>query len=244
MVMTDAELARAHAPILYFDRAEPFLPSRVGYSVFRAPVDSAVDPRRALAGPSPLSFDLPNLAAVVEYGVWWDWDIQHLYELEAAWVYVGTAGDVLRVEASWHGGFHEMRVRGEPPLEGARPILYPQPGKHAFAPDPAWFDPQEHYVEACRDRPGAMGLHVTPLFAGRIRRAAGDDERVREYLQARAFIPAFIFDQEFRIGAEHLCPWPELEAWIPGRVAELAADLAAGREPGSPASGARTDAAG
>ena len=79
-------------------------------------------------------FDLPGLEAIIEYGIWWDWEIQHLYELEAAWVYVGD-GSVLRVEASWHGRFHEMLIEGKPPLRGQRPVLYSQPGKHAFAPE-------------------------------------------------------------------------------------------------------------
>jgi hypothetical protein len=221
-------LALAHAPILLFDRAEPFLPSRVGFSVFRQPGDSRADYRRTLQGVAPLAFDLPGLDTVIEYGIWWDYDIQHLYELEAAWVYVDAAGDVLRVEASWHGGFHVIEVDGAPPLREGRPLLHSQPGKHAFAPSPEWFMPHERFIEPCRDRAGAMGLHVTPLFQGRITKAEGDDERVRAHLQRLAFTPAFVFDQEFPIGAEQLCPWPELEAWIPGRVAELAAAL---REP-------------
>ncbi len=88
----DAALAAAHAPILRFDRAEPFLPKRVGYQVLREPADSGVDYRRTRSGPVPLRFDLAGLDAVVEYGIWWDWDIQHLYGLEAAWVYRGRGG--------------------------------------------------------------------------------------------------------------------------------------------------------
>src|SRR5262245_37989710 len=85
-VTSDFELAARHAPILFFDHEEPFRPSRVGYSVLREPADSPVDPRRRLDGPTPLRFDLSGLEAVIEYGIWWDWDIQHLYELEAVWV--------------------------------------------------------------------------------------------------------------------------------------------------------------
>src|SRR5687767_12178861 len=102
--MNDAELAEYHAPILRFDREEKFLPSRVGYTVLRAPADSSADPRRRLDGAAPLCFGLSRLEAIIEYGIWWDWDIQHLYELEAAWVYWGL-GEVLMVEASWHGHF-------------------------------------------------------------------------------------------------------------------------------------------
>lgn len=221
----DLQLAATHAPILRFDRAEPFLPSRVGFNVFRTPADSEVDYRRLLKGPSPLRFDAPGVATILEYGIWWDWDIQHLYELEATWVYLDAQGAVQRVEASWHGQFHEMRVSGHPPLQDVRPVLFSQPGKHAFAPSPDWFTPHEHYTEPCLRRPGVMGLHVTPLFQGLIEKQPGDDERVLRYLQSLAFTPTFLFDQEFPITEEHLCPWPELKAWIPGRVAELAQGL-------------------
>jgi hypothetical protein len=226
--MTDHELALAHAPILLFDRREPFLPSRVGYTVLREPADSPVDFRRQRDGPTPLAFDVRGLDAVIEYAIWWDWDIQHLYELEAAWVYRGAEGEVLRVEASWHGRFNSMEVNGAPPLRGARPVLYSQPGKHAFAASPDWFTPAEEFTEPCRDQPGTMGVLVTELFRGKISKTAADDRRVHQYLRRQAFTPSFVFDEEFAIQEEELCPWPELEAWIPRRVAEVLKELRAG----------------
>ena len=33
--VNDLELARRHAPIVYFDAAEPFLPELVGYQLLR-----------------------------------------------------------------------------------------------------------------------------------------------------------------------------------------------------------------
>src|SRR5687768_6698748 len=99
--MNDLELARRHAPIVYFDAAEPFLPQMVGYAVLRQP------------GPSPsferyLALDVPaassaegggRAAAVIEYALWTDWDIQHLYELEHVWSYVDADGKLLFAEA-------------------------------------------------------------------------------------------------------------------------------------------------
>jgi putative hydrolase of the HAD superfamily len=227
----DARWAAEHAPVLCFDREEPFLPSRVGYTVLREPSDSLVDPRRTLGASHPLRIDLSGLEAPIEYGIWWDWDIQHLYDLEAAWVYLGTQG-VLCVEASWHGRFHEMQVNGRLPMRGLRPMLYSQPGKHAFAPDPSWFEPREKFIEPCRDTPGSMGVLVTELFRGRIVKTAEDDARAAAYLQARAFTPSFVFDQQIVVGREHLCPWPELEAWIPGRVRTIMEELRDGRSLG------------
>lgn len=223
-MLTDAALAARHAPIICFDRAEPFLPSRAGFSVLRHPFDSHVDPRRTLAGPQPLRFDLPGLEAILEYGIWWDWDIEHLYELEAAWVYLG-GGNVLSVEASWHGRFHTMEVNDQPPLRGARPVLYSQPGKHAFAPEASWFAPVEKFTAPCRDTAGSMGVLVTALFEGRIAKSAADDARAAAYLRSRAFTPTFLFDNEFSLAPEHLCPWAELRSWIPGRVERVMQEL-------------------
>ena len=230
LIAIDAQLAARHAPILLFDRHEPFLPSRVGYSVLQAPADSPVDPRRQLNGPHPLRFDLPGFEAVIEYGIWWDWDIQHLYELEAAWVYL-AGGAVARVEASWHGRFHEMIVDGRLPLRGTRPVLYSQPGKHALASEPSRFTPSEEFIEPCRDTPGSMGVLVTSLFEDQLVKSLADDARAATYLRSHAFIPSFVFDQQFEVEPEHLCPWTELEQWIPGRVRRIMEMLRDGRDP-------------
>ncbi|WP_449394865.1 hypothetical protein [Devosia riboflavina] len=71
----DIELARRLAPVIRFGDNEPFLPSRVGISVLTAP-------GRSPSATLDITFE-PGVAKVVEYAIWWDWDIQHLYELEA-----------------------------------------------------------------------------------------------------------------------------------------------------------------
>jgi hypothetical protein len=39
-------------------------------------------------------------ALAIEYAIWWDWDIGHLYELEHVWVYLDADRQVIRGEAS------------------------------------------------------------------------------------------------------------------------------------------------
>src|SRR5689334_11010671 len=88
----DYDLARRHAPRLRFDRSEPFLPSVVGYTVFRQAGQSPSFPREVT---------LPARAALaIEYAIWWDWDIQHLYELEHIWVYLDAGEQIVAVDAS------------------------------------------------------------------------------------------------------------------------------------------------
>ena len=72
---------------------EPFLPLVVGYTVFR---EAAKSPS------SKFPID-PEGGIAIEYAIWWDWDIQHLYELEHVWVYLDADENLLKVEASAHG---------------------------------------------------------------------------------------------------------------------------------------------
>ena len=139
--MTDYDLALATRAGPAVRPAEPFLPSRVGFDVFRAPADFPGGLPPDAGQRRRIDFDLPGLAAVVEYGIWWDWDIQHLYELEAAWVYLDGHGDVLRVDASWHGSFHEMRVGDAPPLRGPRPLLLLPAGQARAGAEPGVVHP-------------------------------------------------------------------------------------------------------
>src|SRR5215211_7702353 len=152
----DLDLARRYAPVIYFDAAEPFLPLYAGYTVFR------------FAGPSPsfpryITLEQPAVLAV-EYALWWDWDIQHLYELEHAWVFVDTAGMVVGVESSQHGA----SAVGSFALQGGRPVLYAEPGKHALASERAsLLERRSRTAFECGLRAGIGGVWVTPLFHNR-----------------------------------------------------------------------------
>ena len=210
----DHEVALRYAPLIRFDRREPFLPSAVGYSVFRCDGQSASFPREIALG--------DNVACVIEYAIWWDWDIQHLYELEHAWVSVDADGGVVDLEASWHGRFNRMRAEnGALPLQDGRPLLYSEPGKHAFAPSPArLLDRKARTVASCGTQAGKMGVHVTPLFAGIIdQRKPLQNRLVHTYLERNRFEPTFDFSQRFDLRAAVFVPWRSLFRWIPGRVA-------------------------
>lgn len=209
----DLALAVRYAPILRFDAREPFLPLAAGFTVFRESGPSPSFPRRIeLHAGEELA---------IEYAIWWDWDIGHVYELEHVWVYLDPAGRVVRGDASWHGGYHDMAVDGRPPLSGERLTVCSEPGKHAFAPSPAWFEARADVTRhSCGPSAGVMGVHVTPLFAGRIHsRTPLGNQLVQSYLERRAFEPSFDFDQVYPLPEEVLVPWPRLDAWIPARVA-------------------------
>lgn len=232
--VTDAayRLARQYMPILMLDDNEPFRPVVVGYHVFTESGPSPSFPRTVQPEVSGNHgnadgerFDVrpARCKFVIEYAFWWDWDIQHLYELEHAWVYVGDTGRVEKVEASWHGQFRDMRV-GEDDgavLRGHRPVLYVKPGKHAFAPTPKHFEPlRDEIVAVCGRMAGAAGVWETQLYAGKLPPNTPLARRlVHTYLDAKKFVPSFVFNTEDTGETWHLVPWAALEAWIPARIA-------------------------
>ncbi len=210
----DHELALRHAPLIRFDAGEPFFPSVAGYTIFRE------------SGPSPSFPQLITLerdvTTVIEYAIWWDWDIGHLYELEHVWVYLDKDEGLLGAYASWHGDLHEMLDdTGRLPTEQGRALVYSEPGKHAFAAAPSWYDKREDSTRrSCGKHAGKGGVHVTPLFKGIITTRTPQNNRlVHTYLARNSFIPAYDFTTLFALESVPLVPWQNLFEWIPRRVA-------------------------
>jgi glycerophosphoryl diester phosphodiesterase len=219
----DRNLAARYAPIIQFDAREPFLPLAVGYTVFRESVPSPSFPRRI----ELVDAGRPPAALAIEYAIWWDWDIQHLYELEHVWVYLDTSGQVVGAEASWHGGYHNMAVNGSLPLTGERLTLFSEPGKHAFAPGRDWLEARLPLTQkSCSRSAGRGGVWVTPLFRGIIKAKTPQADRlVHTYLEKLAFEPGMEFTQIYAVPPETLVTWPALFEWIPQRVAGWVAEL-------------------
>lgn len=210
---TDYKLALAHAPRIRFDQHEPFLPLAAGYTVFRESAPSPSFPRHIEL--------FAGTYSVIEYAIWWDWDIQHLYELEHIWVYLNADEQVTSVEASWHGGYNVMLDGGGmPPLEDGRVRVFSEPGKHAFAATDETLYAREKITRySCGVHAGKAGVHVTPLFDGVItNRTPLNNQLVHTYLERQAFQPTYAFTQVFALERVPLVPWPNLNAWIPGRV--------------------------
>ncbi len=213
----DRALAARHAPIIQFDEREPFLPLAAGYTIFRTDAHSPSFPRQV----EMTAAGQPPAALAIEYAIWWDWDIGHLYELEHVWVYLDQDEQVVRAEASWHGEYHDLAVDGALRLADGRVQIYSEPGKHAFAPVTDRLDERAPRTRrSCGRLAGAGGVWVTPLFAGELSelRTPYANTLVRTYLQHHAFEPTWQFDQRFEITGDMLVPWPALAAWIPGRV--------------------------
>lgn len=210
-----AKLAASHRPVLRCCRSEPYPPSRIGWFVATRPTRS----------PST-DFDLyPRGAAVIEYVIWCDWDIGHLYDLEHVWVHVDEEGSVLAVEGSQHGRRVELP---DCVVEAGRPIVYLEPGKHAVWSNPGAMAPEFPRIAAqCGAFAGAEGVHVDNPFGerGEITATPFDHRLARLKLKRDAFRPAFDFSGPLPSETAPLVPWTELAAWIPGRVRSLISDL-------------------
>lgn len=219
--LADDALAARHLPVLRLDAREPYRPTRAGYTVFRG------------AGQSPSSKFVvePQGAVTIEYAIWYDWDIGHLYDLEHVWVHLDADGGVAAIEASQHGRRAPMLLPGgQLPLAGHRPILFVEPGKHAH-----WADAASLVAEAgetlrlqCGPLAGVEGVHRGNPFAqaGAYRASPLSDRLARLKMIGDSFAPSFAFTASSDDGdGLRAMPWPDLAAYIPARVEALMAEL-------------------
>lgn len=219
----DMDLAHRHRPLLRMDAAEPFPPLAAGYTAYRQEAQSVSS-----------KFTIrPVAAAVIEYAIWYDWDIQHLYDLEHVWVHVDDNGRVVKVEASRHGARKRMvQPNGCAPVCNGRPVLFIEPGKHAH-----WADPDEMREKAgtlieamCGAFAGDHGIHLSNRFSdqGLISATPLENRLARLKMKRAAFKPSWKFEREVDEDEGFvLIPWSSLEAWIPLRVAKCVRALPA-----------------
>lgn len=209
----DMQLARQYAPILCFDEKEPFFPVLVGVTVFDKPGPSPSFPREIRFG--------EDVAHAIEYAIYWDYDIGHLYELEHAWVYVGKDGAVVDAEASFHGRYLKAILPARDNVEGSRVVLYSQPGKHAFLPRAELMYLIPNLMQAPNEGAGDAGLIQTSAFKGCYEVGKERDALVSRYLKTKAFVPSMRFAR-WTFPEESFITWAQLAAQVPARIeAEL-----------------------
>jgi len=215
-LISDADLAARHLPRLMLDAEEPYAPGAIGWTVARAP----------MASPSSKFALDPAGGTLIEYAIWYDWDIGHLYDLEHVWVRLGADGAVAEVTASFHGQRVPMDAAGGlPRMDGTRPVLFAEPGKHAH-----WADPGAMALRggaairaACGDKAGHEGVHRGNRFyeSGGYSVSPLSDRLAKRKMQRDAFCPQFRFTRSSDDVPPEMMQWPALEASIPGRVTAL-----------------------
>ncbi|MGD0031919.1 hypothetical protein SLT67_11200 [Paenibacillus illinoisensis] len=211
------EKAMSYAPILMFDQNEPFYPDLVGISLLEKPGPSTSFRREIL-------FPIEAVQFVIEYAIWWDYEIGHLYEMEHVWIYVGHDGEVVDCEASFHGKVLRGMLKDRVNMVDRHVCLYSQPGKHAFSPLPVVFELLPDLYSAAGIQAGCDGLLVNDLFKNYIETNEVIDARVRKYLQTKAFVPTMQFE-EYLLGPEKFVTWDRLYEMIPQRIRSRLAEL-------------------
>jgi hypothetical protein len=208
-------LASHYAPIIQLDANEPFRPLAAGYTIFLQDAQSpSFDRRIRLKRGRGHEAD-----RVIEYAIWWDWDINHLYELEHIWVYVNSTGEIVNIEGSWHGDVKSLVHDGRIKVQGNHPVVCSEPGKHAFAIGIDQFRERQQRIPGITSRfAGGSGIVLTGLFDGEIWRTPPWDRLIHTYLSQFAFTPTWIYSNSFTVDETMLVPWPALRDWIPGRV--------------------------
>lgn len=209
--MTNEALAKRYAPVICFDQNETIPLAAVGYSVLR---DTAKSPSFSRIIP------INDAAFVIEYAYYWDYDIQHMYDLEHIWVWVGQDGHICDAQASFHGRYLSALLKTEKNksiVHEDRIQLYCQPGKHAFLPHGEWFELLPDYMECCMEKAGG-GLLINDLFAGKFETNEALDKRIDSYIKSHlAFRPSMRFVPT-QINESLYHPWEEVEALISIRI--------------------------
>lgn len=205
---TEKKIALKFMPYFMADKKEPFNIEAVGYSVF-------YEQGKSKSCKRTYSMDKATCKYMIEYAIFYDFDIQHLYDLEHVFVYVGYAEEVIDVEASFHGKFLKAMINGVLRFhETTHPILYMQPGKHAMMPDPSYFHLYIGLRASCMEDAGLDGFLIAPMFQERFRTSDKIDKRVREYIQEKyAFVPS----EEYipmPVGPQQVIPYEELDQRI------------------------------
>lgn len=202
---------KQHAPILHFDKLEPFLPIVAGYTVFET------------SGPSKSfkrDITLPeNCVYAIEYAIWWDWDIQHLYELEHLWVYIDSNDKLIFAEGSFHGGYHTLETDTGIPMQDNRLVAFSEAGKHAFATSVKQLRNLRSFTSlCCTDDAGNGDVLIKDIYATEITANSIARRMCKRYMKAHAFTPSYEYTQQLDLANLPLWPWEALNTWIPQRV--------------------------
>jgi hypothetical protein len=208
----EIEVVRKFSPHLLFDKNEPFFPIRIGYTIFE---DSGKSP----SFPREIVFN-DTLKYVIEYAIYWDFDSEHLFELEHVWIYIDKDETIYDCEASFHGKFLRGLLEDRSNiLNGTHVKLYSQPGKHAFSPLPEFFKLVPNYKTATYEFAGRDGLIVTKVGEGRYSTTPEINKMVHAYMQKYKFHPSMEFES-YSIPDSLYVPWTELYNEIPVLINE------------------------
>lgn len=201
-----------YAPEIYTDEREPFGIRKIGYQIYTRDGPS-VSFRRNIV----FENISPDTCMAIEYSYFYDYDIQHLYDLEHIWIYLNTKGMITGVEASFHGRYLNSILQKEnlPQMHETHVIMYAQPGKHAMLPSPELFYLYPELRAACTKLAGIHGLDAPACFQDRFSLSEAENLKVAEYIKTHfSFEPSMHFIQTVLTEDQYMS-WEQLADRIP-----------------------------
>lgn len=201
-----------YAPEIYADEREPFCIRKIGYHVYTKDGPSVSFRRNIVFDNISSDTDM-----AIEYAYYYDYDIQHLYDLEHIWIYLNTKGMITGVEGSFHGKYLNsiLQKEGLPQMHGRHTVMYAQPGKHAMLPSPELFHLYPELQAACTKLAGINGLDAPARFQDRISLAEAENQKVAEYIRKHfSFEPSMHFIQTVLTEDQYMS-WEQLADRIP-----------------------------
>lgn len=206
------------SPTLYLDREEPFDPIRVGVTIFESSTPSVSFNRN-------IHVDTSKIQMVIEYAIYWDYDIQHIYDLEHVWVYINHEGEIENCEVSFHGRYMVGLMHDRSNLLSDGHVkLFVQPGKHAMSPLEDLFRLIPNVESCCQSNAGVDGVLENELFQGKFKSGEKIDELAEAHLRTFSFQPTFDYVQH-NWAFDTFVSWEELRNEIPVRIKALLATL-------------------
>ncbi|NLP47184.1 MAG: hypothetical protein GX347_09120 [Epulopiscium sp.] len=204
------EHVKKYAPYIYFDEKEPFFPKMTGYTIFNETKKSSSFHRL-------IEVDKYNITQVIEYAIYWNYDITHLYDLEHYWVFIGKNGEIVDAQGSFHGKYITVLMKDKSNiLNNTHVKIYAQPGKHAFAPSPMLFNYVPGIERCTYEDAGTDGLIVTEMIAkGRYHTTEKLNRSIQQYMKQYKFKPSYKYNLLYKISEHSLVKWEILNNKIP-----------------------------
>ncbi len=204
-----ALLARQLAPILLCDKLEPFEPHVVGISHLKRG-----EPSPSFRHMNPFTKAPNRTSSVLEYAIWWNGDIQHLYELDHVWIYLNENNVPIHITASAHG---EMIDISQSNWQDRQIRLFCEPGKHALAPASADILAKREFLDAaCSQSETIDGFQIPAEFKDHMSFLSPYDHFLAcDYLKQMRFTPSYSFEKSFDLSKVPFLTWNELEILIP-----------------------------
>lgn len=205
-------------PPLYFDQHEPFLPIKIGFTIYSA--KSPSDNYQSPAFPRPLYFIKEMIGTesdadtIIEYSLLYEADISHLYELEHLWVY--TYGNrIIKMEGSRHGLVINL-------IPGVN--IFVEPGKHGHFQKPLT-DRLKNLLNYFCSEPGSEGLQVNKnIMAPELQtfktylalkyKNTDINLKVKNYLSDYKIKPSFVFSKKFNPELNLFVTWDRFKTYI------------------------------